>query len=168
MNCAPRRETPKAPMIGRFDDCRGSTGGTPTEAPSRARRPEYELPEAGKTWWRWAARPPSKCDGNDKAKPAILPSVAAERALADTVGLEPGSEEQIKKDLQSIEAAGGKRPYVDIAGPSGKRILAVVIETPRQTWFVKMMGPTALVGKQKPAFEALVRSLKFDGDRGAE
>jgi hypothetical protein len=174
-----RREvTPKAGPVT-FVDL------TTAEAP-RAERPapkpepraggdlKYELPEGWKDLGGGGIRKAAfeVRDGNDKAETTIISATGAlvpnVQRWQTQVGLEPGSEEQIKKDLQSIEAAGGKRPYVDIAGPSGKRILAVVIETPRQTWFVKMMGPTALVGKQKPAFEALVRSLKFDGDRGAE
>lgn len=107
-------------------------------------------------------------DGSDTAEVTIttamgelVPNVQRWRTQ---VGLDPGTEDQVRNELQSIEALGAKRPYADVAGPGGKRILAVVIEQPRQTLFVKMMGPTALVGKQKPAFEAFVRSLRMGAE----
>jgi hypothetical protein len=86
------------------------------------------------------------------------------------VGLPASSDEQIAKEMQFLDVAGEKRPYVDLAGPQSagsKRILALIIEHGGQSWFVTMKGPGALVGKQKPAFEAFARSLKFDDDRGS-
>jgi hypothetical protein len=35
------------------------------------------------------------------------------------------------------------------------------------TWFIKMRGPADLVGRQLAAFEAFLKSVRFDGGTGA-
>jgi hypothetical protein len=79
------------------------------------------------------------------------------------VELPPASEEQIRKESETVEVDGVKSNYVDLAGPHGKRMLAVISFRGDRSWFVKMLGPTELVGKQKPEFEKFVRSLRFGG-----
>lgn len=141
----------------------------PKTPPRRGGDLKYDVPEG---WKETGAGGIRKAgfeirDGDDKAEVTITSAmgdlIANVQRWRTQVGLEPGTEADVKKELQSIEALGGKCPYADVAGPGGKRILAVVIEQPGQTLFVKMMGPTALVGKQKQAFEAFVRSLRTAG-----
>ena len=53
-------------------------------------------------------------------------------------------------------------------GRETRRILGVVVLRRGQTWFFKMTGPADLVEKQKPAFEAFLKSVRFDGGNGAK
>lgn len=65
-----------------------------------------------------------------------------------------------------LPVAGQEATYVDLnnpAGPAGKnRILAVVLPQEGMTWFVKMTGPSELVGRQKENFETFVQSFQRD------
>jgi hypothetical protein len=116
-------------------------------------------------------------EGDQKAEITVIPFPGTAGGVAmnvnrwrGQVGLGQASEEQISKELEALEVGGVKRPYVDLTGPEsagGKRILALIIEHGGQSWFVTMKGPSAIVGKQKPAFEAFARSLKFDDEKGS-
>ena len=55
-----------------------------------------------------------------------------------------------------------------MAGKETRRILGVVVPRRGQTWFFKMTGPADLVDKQKPVFEAFLKSVRFDGGSGAK
>lgn len=77
------------------------------------------------------------------------------------LGMEPTTEERLKNEVREIEVAGVPSHYVDLTGPK-QRTLAVMVPGPGQSLFLKMMGPTDLVGEQKPAFEAFVKSIKFE------
>jgi hypothetical protein len=80
------------------------------------------------------------------------------------VGLPDWTEEQFSKEAATMMVAGGPAAYVDSgAGPSGKRIVGAVLPRGGQTWFFKMSGPAEAVAKQKPAFEAFVKSVRFEG-----
>jgi hypothetical protein len=90
----------------------------------------------------------------------------------DQVGLPEASDAEMLKDVKKIEAAGSTGDYLDLVGPGTggqktTRMLAVSLPHDDHTWFFKMTGPAELVGKQKAAFEAFVKSVKFDGDKGA-
>lgn len=94
----------------------------------------------------------------------LLTSVNLWRA---EVGLDPTNEAGLRDQLQEFDVAGGRAPYVDLSGPESagdkrKRILSVMLSRDEQTWFFVLRGPAALVGTQKDAFEAFVRSVKFD------
>jgi hypothetical protein len=173
-----RRENGKAGPITFVDlttaEAPRAEAPAPKAPPRRGGDLKYDVPEGWKETGGGGIRKAGFQirDGNNEAEVTITSAmgdlIANVQRWRTQVGLEAGTEADVRKELQSIESLGGKRPYVDVAGPGGKRILAVVIEQPGQTLFVKMMGPTALVGKQKQAFEAFVRSLRFAGDRGAE
>jgi hypothetical protein len=77
------------------------------------------------------------------------------------VGLNPLTEEGLRRESQKITVAGTEAIFVDAAGKEG-RILGVVVPRDGQTWFIKMTGSTDLVGKQKAAFEAFVKSVRFE------
>lgn len=63
----------------------------------------------------------------------------------------------------SIKIAGDEGRLVDIAGPQ-RRILGAIATRGSTTWFYKLSGPDPLAADQKAAFEAFVRSVRFDGD----
>lgn len=66
---------------------------------------------------------------------------------------------------QPIQVAGETGALVDLPGQS-KHMLGVIAERDGATWFYKMVGPDPLVAEQKAAFEAFVRSIRFDGGAG--
>jgi hypothetical protein len=77
-------------------------------------------------------------------------------------------EEQLHKELRQIDVAGTTAPYVDLIGPesaggSPQRILGAVLPRGGQTWFFTLRGPAEQVEKQKPAFEAFLKSVRFGG-----
>lgn len=81
--------------------------------------------------------------------------------------LAPTDENQLRNEVRPIEVAGTAAQYVDLTGPESaggarERILAVVVPRGSLTWFFKINGPADLVEKQKPAFEAFVKSVRFD------
>jgi hypothetical protein len=84
------------------------------------------------------------------------------------VHLQPIDDEQLHKETQPIEVAGAGAHYVDLTGPAAagkapERILGVILPRGEQTWFFTMKGPADLVEQQKPAFEAFVKSVRFEG-----
>ena len=46
-------------------------------------------------------------------------------------------------------------------------MLVVIAPHGGRTWFFKMTGPADLAAKKKPAFEAFVKSVRFDRGTGA-
>jgi hypothetical protein len=82
------------------------------------------------------------------------------------------SEEQMMRDIRQIEVAGAGAQFVDVAGPDAagparERLVAVVVPREGTTWFIKMVGPADLVAKQAAAFDAFLKSVRFDGGTGA-
>jgi hypothetical protein len=163
--------------VARVVDMESSRGLALVEEPpppKRSAKPlDFDLPEgwkeqsaAGKMW---AAGFRVDADGQS-AEITVTPLGGPAGGIAGNVnrwrgqvGLPESSEEQIMKESQTIEVARVSSTYVDLAGPKGLRMLAVISQRGEQTWFVKMLGPTDLVAKQKPAFESFVKSLRFGG-----
>ena len=46
-------------------------------------------------------------------------------------------------------------------GRDPERMLAVAVTQPDSTWYFKILGPADLIGRQKPAFEAFMSSVRF-------
>jgi hypothetical protein len=117
-------------------------------------------------------------DGDQQAQITITPLTGAGGGLLLNTNrwrrqlhLEAIDEEQLEKDLQELQVAGTPVKYLDLTGPEAagqprQRLLAVVLPGNRKTWFFKMMGPAELVEKQKPTFEAFVKSVTFDERTG--
>jgi hypothetical protein len=81
------------------------------------------------------------------------------------IGLNDWTEDQFSKESVTLMAGGAPAAYVDLGpGMGGKHILAVVLSRDGQTWFFKMGGSAEAVGRQKSAFEAFVKSVRFGGD----
>jgi hypothetical protein len=159
-------------------------GHPPMERPKKARLPfQYTRPDG------WEVRPPDVkggvprplvlrvADGGREAEVSAL-SLPGDGggALANVVrwrrqvGLRPVGEAELRKDLRTLKTGGGEALYVDLvgAGPgTPQRILGAMLRQGGETWFFTMKGPADLVGKQQSAFEAFVRSIRFDGDQGA-
>ena len=83
------------------------------------------------------------------------------------VGLAELNEDQFAKDVTAMMVASNPAVYVDESGsgdsPDRKRILGVIVPKDGRTWFFALRGPADLVGREKPAFEAFMKSVRFEG-----
>ena len=80
--------------------------------------------------------------------------------------LPPAEPGEIAKLIASLDGAGLKWKYVNLAGPESAQpreaILGAIAEAGGQTWFVKLKGNHDLAQREKPRFEAFVKSLKIE------
>ena len=151
----------------------------PAAAQAGDRRPTigYTKPAA------WKERPGSGSmqlvtfdveEAGERAQVSVVPLPGAAGGVLENiqrwrgqVDLERVPEDELRRAMQTIDVAGHAAHYVDLVGPasagaSRKRILGVIAERSNESWFFKMIGPAELVGRQKPAFESFVRSVKFE------
>jgi hypothetical protein len=117
-------------------------------------------------------------EGGQKARVTVLRLAGGGRDLLANVnrwrtqdlGLKPIDEGELEKSVRKTEVAGVSASLVDMAGPEGagrKRVLGAAVPRGEWTWFITMKGPADLVEKQRPAFEAFLKSVRFDGAPGA-
>jgi hypothetical protein len=80
----------------------------------------------------------------------------------EQIGLKPVTEAEFEAAAQRMEKNGLRMTVVDLVGTGGdaKRILGAMIPHGGATWFVKLMGPDALVAKEKSAFLAFLETIK--------
>jgi hypothetical protein len=87
------------------------------------------------------------------------------------VGLPPATDEQADKEQTLLKIGGNPSVLVDLTGdgkPGRQGILVAVTPRPEGSWFFKMTGPADLVARQKTAFEAFLKSVRFEGDAAHE
>jgi len=81
------------------------------------------------------------------------------------VGLPAIKAADLASSVQKIETLGVQGDYVELIGPGdvaeSRTILAVMAAVKGQTWFVKLIGHSDLAAREKPRFEAFVKSLKM-------
>jgi hypothetical protein len=85
----------------------------------------------------------------------------------DEVGLPKATQAQLDAEAPvpvEVDKVAGRS--FDFTGPKA-RSLVVRVKRGDTAWFFKMLGPPALVSKHKAAYEAFIRSVKFNGGRGA-
>jgi hypothetical protein len=68
---------------------------------------------------------------------------------------------EIVREARTLAVAGIEATYADFSG-NDLRILGVILPLRDRSWFIKMIGPPDLVGRQKANFEAFVKSFKLD------
>ncbi len=82
------------------------------------------------------------------------------------VGLPPIAADGLKGEAGSVEVGNSRADLFEQAGTNAAgdaaRILAVIEHHGDTTWFFKMTGDSALVAREKPAFVAFLKSVKFD------
>ena len=76
--------------------------------------------------------------------------------------------DEIEADRPPIMVGGRSALFVDFKGKdkqtsNDKRIVGAICETGGRTWFFKMTGQIDAVGKQKPAFDQFLASVRFGG-----
>jgi hypothetical protein len=78
--------------------------------------------------------------------------------------LPPLDAAELAKAAKKIDTLGTTGDYVEIIGPDSanhETILGVQAEAAGRTWFVKLKGDATLAEREKPRFEAFVKSLKL-------
>lgn len=108
--------------------------------------------------------------GNKDLKVTLTPSggglAANVKRWRDMAQLPDLRGKDFESTVQSIAVGELKAAYVDIENaqePRVPRTLGVIIPGRGSDWIVKMWGPAEAVGREKANFEALVKSLRFDG-----
>jgi hypothetical protein len=79
------------------------------------------------------------------------------------VGLGPIEAAKLDTATQAIEANGLKMIIVEATGQAGgasTTLLGAIVPHNGQTWFFKLMGPEALVTREKPAFREFLNTIK--------
>ncbi|MCF7687765.1 MAG: hypothetical protein K9M98_13000 [Cephaloticoccus sp.] len=79
------------------------------------------------------------------------------------IQLPPLTMEELSGLFTELEARGLTLKFVDLANPQlaePMRILGGLVSYQGNTWFFKLMGPAALVAREKPAFVAFLESVK--------
>jgi hypothetical protein len=76
--------------------------------------------------------------------------------------LAPVNQAEFEAAVQRLERNGLKLIVVDIAGTgaTAQRILGAMVPFSGATWFFKLTGPDALVAREKPAFLAMLDTVK--------
>jgi hypothetical protein len=77
--------------------------------------------------------------------------------------LEPLADKDALQSLKALKVNGIDGHLWDTtADKAGQRIVAVILPREKQTWYIRIMGPTKLVAEQKAAFDAFVKSVRFE------
>lgn len=78
------------------------------------------------------------------------------------IGLPAVGQAEFDRDTRHLDRNGLHMTVVDIAGSgaNAQRILGAMVPHQGATWFFKLSGPDALVAREKPAFLALLDSIK--------
>ena len=76
------------------------------------------------------------------------------------VGLPPASPADLDAAVQHVDGQGLHYDVVELAGPSGTRLLGAITSYNGNSWFFKLMGPDAVVAAEKPAFLSFLQTVK--------
>lgn len=79
------------------------------------------------------------------------------------VGLPPISESELKGAVEHLDLNDFHIELVDCVGNAGGQqteLLGAIVPYNGETWFFKLLGPAALVEKEKPAFREFLKTIK--------
>jgi len=164
-------------LVGKFSN-KGKMPPMKAQAPVAPKRggPDkitYDLP-AG-----WAKAKPKNAmireqfdvvEGKDNAETTIVVLPGGAGGIMDNllrwrdqIKLPPANDKaELAKSISKFETSAGEALLVDLDNPKAagnNRILGVILPTANDTYFLKMMGPSELVGRQKAHFEAFAKSF---------
>jgi hypothetical protein len=82
------------------------------------------------------------------------------------LGQAPVTEGQLAGVTETVQTAGGAGTVVDFTGTDAKsgraeRMVAAIVPHGGKTWFYKLMGDGAVVGKQKDSFVNFVKTVHY-------
>jgi len=106
--------------------------------------------------------------GAERAKFTIVPLPARDNLAANInrwrgqIKLPAEDAKQAVEKTKAIAVDNHQGKLVDLHNPTtNQRILAVVVTLGKQDWYFKMMGDETVVEKERKAFEALMKTVKF-------
>jgi hypothetical protein len=106
-------------------------------------------------------------DGEQKARVTLTIAGGSLEANVNRwrgeVGLPDLDAAQVRQSLRDTTFNGDAAYQADLIGTQGKSTIGVIYPVGDRSLFVKMMGDSELVAKQKAKFEAFVGSLKVRG-----
>jgi hypothetical protein len=76
------------------------------------------------------------------------------------VGLSPASPAELDAAVQHLDGQGLHFDVVELAGPSGTRLLGAITSHNGNSWFFKLMGPDAVVAAEKATFLAFLQTVQ--------
>jgi hypothetical protein len=83
----------------------------------------------------------------------------------EQVGLPKTTAEELTKQIKPISVDGAKGGYVELVGPATpapqRTIIGAIVEVGSRLWFIKLSGDAQLAEREKPKFEAFLKSIKF-------
>lgn len=161
------RPKPKPPGMSRPapQTTKTDTSERPAEQPSSSPF-DYEKPEA------WVAGPPTQFAAvslrisQEDQKASVTVTAAGGTRLLNVnrwrgqVGLKPLSEEELNATAKKVEVGKLTGDLHEIV-EGDKAILGVIFEDQGQTWYVKMMGDTSLVQRERERFEQFLKTLQW-------
>lgn len=176
------KEAPAVPQAGLPAGHPDISSGGPAAVPAATPRLSWTKPEG------WNEAPPGqmraasfnvKADDGKQADVSVIPLPgAAGGDLANVnrwrgqVGLASLSAEELAKTAEAVEIAGQPAQLYDVAGAASgsgdpTRILGVIQQRDGMAWFFKMTGNDPLVAKEKSAFVAFLKSVKYEAGAAA-
>ncbi len=78
----------------------------------------------------------------------------------EQLGEGPWSLDQLEREVQKEPTSLGEAKVIHFTAGEGEGLLAAIIPYQKGTWFLKMVGPKALVEENQTKFHALLKSLK--------
>jgi hypothetical protein len=164
------------PMGGSSASAMRQAGGGDNIPPGVGERPHWEVPS---TWTEVArsqflvAKFRATGEGEAKADINVSMSGGSGGGLLMNVNrwraqlsLGPLDQAALDKEAQTIEVAGGTGKLVDFSGEEAEnhvpsRCIAVMVPQHGEAWFYKLMGPEALVTRERDAFLKFVRTVQY-------
>lgn len=164
------------PMGGSSASAMMRAGGGDTIPPGTGERPKWEVPS---TWTEVArsqflvAKFRVTAEGGAKADINVSMSSGSGGGLLMNVNrwraqlsLPPVDQAALDKEAKAIEVAGGTGTVVDFSGEEAEnrvpsRCIGVMVPQHGEAWFYKLMGPEALVTRERDAFLKFVRGVQY-------
>jgi len=163
---------------GHPDISAGAAGAAPTAAPRLSWTKPEGWNEAAPGQMRVAAFN-VKSDTGKQADVSVIPlpgtaggELANVNRWRGQVGLAAVAAEELTKTAEAVEIARQPAKLFEVAGKASgsgdpTRILGVIQQRDGMAWFFKMTGEDALVAKEKAAFVAWLKSVKFETPEAA-
>lgn len=128
--------------------------------------PEYDQPEG------WVKQPPGKfavivLEASDETSKVGITVTPARGSRLDNVnrwrgqlGLNPLTEKELDTSAKKVTVGKQTGEQFEMSNET-KMIFGVIVEVQGQTWFVKLDGDPKLAERERPRFEAFLKSLRW-------
>ncbi len=155
-----------------------ATSSTPVAGAASAGEPQWALPSG------WTKMPDQQMryatfsvDSTDPKLNVVVYNFGPESGQLlpnvnrweQQIGATPSQPADLPKVVTHLHNNGLEIDSVDIAGPAaagqaeGTRMLAAIIPTGDQVWFLKFVGPASKIASRKAEYDAFVKSISFSG-----